>query len=60
MNEEEIKAIIFTKHFLKDDEGVFAMGKKETQTLLNLIEKQQKELGKLRKRNKELLRKLKN
>ena len=41
---EEEKTIIFAKHFIKDNEGVFAMGKKETQTLLNLITKQQKEI----------------
>ena len=41
---EEEKTIIFAKHFIKDNEGVFAMGKKETQILLNLITKQQKEI----------------
>lgn len=44
MSEEEKEAIIFAEHFIKDDEGVFAMGKKETQTLLTLIEKQQNKI----------------
>ena len=47
MTEEE-KVIIFAEHFIKDDEGVFAMGKKETQILLNLIEKQQSKIDKVK------------
>jgi hypothetical protein len=43
MSEEE-KTIIFAEHFIKDNEGVFVMGKKETQILLNIIKKQQEEI----------------
>lgn len=47
MNEEE-KTLIFARHFINDDEGVFAIGKTEIKTLLNLIDRLQRENEDLR------------
>lgn len=43
MNKEEKKAVIFLKHYLEDDD-VFKIANKDLRIILNLIEKQQKEL----------------
>lgn len=43
---EEEECIIFIKHWLKDDEGVFRITKKEVQHLLNAYERQKKIIDK--------------
>lgn len=48
MSEEEKKAVIFLKHFLEDDDDVFKISNKDLRIILNLIEKQQKELNSLK------------
>ena len=48
MSEEEKKAVIFFKHFLEDDDDVFKISNKDLRIILNLIEKQQKELNSLK------------
>lgn len=47
LSEEEKKAVIFLKHFLEDDD-VFEISNKDLRIILNLIEKQQKELNNLK------------
>lgn len=53
MSEEE-KTLIFAKHYIKDNEGVFEFPKKELEILVNLIGKQNNRLEQLEEENKEL------
>lgn len=55
MSEEE-KTLIFAKHYIKDNEGVFEFPKKELEILVNLIEKQNNRLEQLEKENIEKLK----
>ena len=61
MNEEE-KAIERCKELIKPEHSnwIGISNQKAIETVLNLIDKQNKELNKLKSKNKELLRKLRN